>query len=277
MQKHQILTLLLIFSSNLECSISWTQRIPPTLRSRKRQQRRTSSSRIAVGSAKNQPSVAETKECNRNRDWHVWRAADRLAETMEGHPLTPAVIRILRLWDTQWADHDTQQNVLNKSNLLHEIEESMAALGFLMEWMNSPSFKNNYKTINLIDICCGKGICSLLASYLFANDSRVSNILMMDKPENDQNSNNILDWSHVEVANEFAIRKIAPSFKLEKRTYSRLTKLSTGCHRPNNKSRQHLLEFIFVKTCRLLILVLPMLWVQVESHFCAWRHAVYLA
>lgn len=200
MKKRPIGALLLLCLANPECSVCWTWIAPPTLGLRVRNRRWTSL--VPVYCSKNQSSAAKTKPGHRNQ--HVWRAADRLAATMPFHTLTPAVTEILRHWGTQWADNDTQQNLLNKANLLHEVEESVFALGLLMEWLDSPSFKNNYEMIDLIDLCCGKGICSLLASYLFANDTRIASIVMMDKPDNAQDGSGSLDWSHVGTANAFA-------------------------------------------------------------------------
>jgi hypothetical protein len=52
-------------------------------------------------------------------------------------------------------------------------------------------------------VCCGKGICSMLASYLFQDDSRISKIIMMDKASD-------LDWSHIAIANQLASVDIRP-------------------------------------------------------------------
>ena len=91
--------------------------------------------------------------------------------------------------------------ILNKNNLLHEVEESVIALEFLLEWLDAQ--KNMNTPISLVDVCCGKGVCSMLASYVFQNDSRVSKIVMVDKA-------NGLDWSHIAVANQDAVTECRP-------------------------------------------------------------------
>jgi hypothetical protein len=160
-------------------------------------------------------STSASTSCSRSMSerplWHVWRTADRLSETMPDHPLTPKISLILRQWGQRWQGISGMEGLLNKSNLLSEVEESMAALGFLLEWMDQqqqqqqqPQPRDDHHEeqllvppITLVDVCCGKGVCSMLASYLFQDDPRISKIIMMDK-------NDELDWSHIEVANQRA-------------------------------------------------------------------------
>jgi hypothetical protein len=156
-------------------------------------------------------SASTSTSCSRSLSerplWHVWRTADRLSETMPDHPLTPKISLILRQWGQRWQGISEMEGLLNKSNLLSEVEESMAALGFLLEWMDQQQQQQPrddhheeqllVPAITLVDACCGKGVCSMLASYLFQDDPRISKIIMMDK-------NDELDWSHIEVANRRA-------------------------------------------------------------------------
>jgi len=110
----------------------------------------------------------------------------------------------------------SQRNVINKPNLLHEIEESMVAIGKFLEWLDSSGMDFSKQSVVFVDICCGKGICSLLASHLFENDNRVSKIIMMDKPDNELSQNGHLDWSHLVHANENAVPEHRPLIEARK-------------------------------------------------------------
>jgi hypothetical protein len=147
----------------------------------------------------------ETDDEKESKYLHVWRTADSLSNTMKHHPLTPKVASILRQWGYQWQEQSELMGLLNKKNLLHEVEESVVALGFLLEWMDQ-RVNGNDVPISLVDVCCGKGICSMLASYLFQNDPRVSKVVMLDKA-------NDLDWSHIDVANQHAVRENRPKIE----------------------------------------------------------------
>ena len=57
------------------------------------------------------------------------------------------------------------QGLLNKSTLLHEVEESILAIHFLQEaWKQQQQQEDSGKDVVLVDVCCGKGVFSLLAS-----------------------------------------------------------------------------------------------------------------
>lgn len=138
----------------------------------------------------------------------IWRTADLLNQRMKDHPLTPSVVGILNYWWDQLRDDEDWQRLLNKSNLLQEVEESMVALGFLLECLekNNKSSKNDDKFV-LCDVCGGKGIFSLLASFVFQNDTRITKIILLDKPNfdmsniNNNNNNGLADWSYISVLN----------------------------------------------------------------------------
>ena len=157
------------------------------------------------------PSNADKSQ---REELHVWRAADRLSETMKDHPLTTDVVQILRYWGNNPNDDVHLQRILNKSNLLQEIEEATVALGLFIEWMETSSFFESNKKITLIDVCCGKGICSLLASYLFKNDTRISKILMMDKPNfTEKHNKGPADWAYIETINANAYTENRPKIE----------------------------------------------------------------
>jgi hypothetical protein len=83
--------------------------------------------------------------------------------------------------------------LLNKKSLLHEIEESIVALQTLHDWLEKRS--NNESPVTLVDVCCGKGITSMLTSYVFYNKtSTVSDIIMLDKQD--------INWNHISASND---------------------------------------------------------------------------
>lgn len=229
--KHSLWIYLFISLSWLQCSFCWTE-IPPTPR-----RPPTSAAAFDGGQSTVDISVA-------NHDWHIWKAADRLEERMKDHQLTPTVISILKQWARQWND---QEHLLNNNKLLHEIEESMVALGMLIEWMDNSMIKND--TIVLMDICCGKGICSLLASYIFKNDSRVSKIVMMDRPpEANNKKNQHLDWSHIEVANEYASEENRPTIEAHKENLFETDKIIDWLSSPEQQDLP--LAFLGIHLCK---------------------------
>lgn len=60
--------------------------------------------------------------------------------------------------------------------------------------------------ITVVDVCCGKGIFSMLASYIFQYDSRIHQIVMLDKAS--------IKWNHVDVANTSASAERRPKIEL---------------------------------------------------------------
>ena len=158
-------------------------------------------------------SSNEIDDDSKVRLLHVWRAVNKLTttSTLKDHPLTPIVVSILQQWAEIADCSSPEQNqpemmgILNKNNLLHEVEESIVALGFFKTWLDQQQHQrhNGNFSINLVDLCCGKGICSMLASYVFQGDPRVSKIIMLD-------NNSELDWSHVSIVNRHAIQDHRP-------------------------------------------------------------------
>jgi hypothetical protein len=144
--------------------------------------------------------------------WHVWKAADRLEKegllsclpVEDTRDLTQRVVAILNRWGETFAGKPGWQGLLNKSSLLHEIEESIVALHSLTEWMDDK--KNNDEIIRdpiiIVDVCCGKGVFSMLASYVFQDDPRVKRIVMLDKAD--------IKWNHVDAANGSAVAEKRP-------------------------------------------------------------------
>ena len=129
--------------------------------------------------------------------------------------VTVEVTHILREWGEKWAGSSEWQTLLNKKSLLHEVEESIVALSFLVEWLehrenNSSNQSSVSRPVTVVDVCCGKGILSMLASYLFRERSAfkaVSGIIMLDKQTD-------INWNHIHVSNEHAIDEGRPTIEM---------------------------------------------------------------
>jgi len=144
--------------------------------------------------------------------WNVWKAADQLethglASSLPSDDtltaLLPTVISILRHWGNEYGGREEWQGLLNKSSLLHEIEESIVALYPLIRWMDRNPPRRMEHPITLVDVCCGKGVFSTLASYVFSNDPRIQRIIMLDKQD--------IRWSHVQAANDDNTNNTVPA------------------------------------------------------------------
>jgi hypothetical protein len=125
---------------------------------------------------------------------NILKTVAGLSKSMAHHSLTPKVSSILVRWSEEWKEQREAWGLLNKPNLLHEVEESMVALELLMDWMDQQA---RGQPLAIVDVCCGKGVFSMLASYLFEGDSRICRLVMMDKDSN-------VDWGHIHVANKDA-------------------------------------------------------------------------
>ena len=172
--------------------------LPPLLK------RHNSALRSALPVSKEQN--AATKSFRNASEWHIWKAADTLksngiaikdkdmSEVNQG--LINKIIPILYKWGEKWAGRKEWQGLLNKSSLLHEIEESIVALSFLLEYLTKVECTPDFQQITVVDVACGKGVMSMLSSYVFQNDNRVKEIIMLDKAD--------INWNHIEMANQSA-------------------------------------------------------------------------
>ncbi len=142
--------------------------------------------------------------------WQVWKTIDRLEQVLTEHnnnnnnepfPLYPSspelvgrIAEILRQLATLHEGKSEWQGLLNKSTLLHEVEESILAIHFLQEeWKRTTTTTSK---VVLVDVCCGKGVFSLLASYYFSNkDDNIHKIIMLDKDPK-------LRWDHILASNQ---------------------------------------------------------------------------
>ena len=149
---------------------------------------------------------------------HTSTSTTNITHTTSHHQrlksLTAEVTLILREWGEKWAGCPEWQTLLNKKSLLHEVEESIIALSFLVEWLehrqHNSSNRSSTRQLILVDVCCGKGILSMLASYLFRERSLskvVSGIIMLDKQTD-------INWNHIHVSNEDAIDDGRPTIEM---------------------------------------------------------------
>lgn len=130
-------------------------------------------------------------------NWRIWSVIDQLEEKQQQAEnsdfITNKVIQVLQQWGSEWSGHSGFQSLLNKKSLLHEVEESIVALQTLHDWLEKRS--NNTSPVTLVDVCCGKGILSMLTSYVFCNNtSTVSDIIMLDKQD--------INWNHISASND---------------------------------------------------------------------------
>ena len=145
--------------------------------------------------------------------WHVFRAANQLEENglstadnvSNGRrdDLTRQTVKILRQWGDKWTGEREMQTLLNKPELLHEIEESIIALAPFCDWLDSlATTQEGMEPITLVDVCAGKGILSMLASYVLQGRGGVKQIIMLDKAN--------MNWNHIRTANDDAERDDRP-------------------------------------------------------------------
>ncbi|EJK73128.1 hypothetical protein THAOC_05267 [Thalassiosira oceanica] len=133
-------------------------------------------------------------------NWRVWAVIDELetnglsASTPDEEftTITSRVVCVLKQWANEFAGLQTWQSLLNKNALLHEVEESIVALHLFQTWLDK---RNSKSPVTLVDVCCGKGITSLLASFLFRRE--LYQVVALDK-------NASINWHHIKAANMIA-------------------------------------------------------------------------
>ena len=119
------------------------------------------------------------------------------------------VVSILRQWGYAWAGNPAWKSLLNKNSLVHEAEESIVALFHLHKWIQS---RHARTSVTVVDLCCGKGLFSMLLSYmvgLFWKGCGISNIVLLDKSV-------AIDWHHIHAANDTASTENRPHLDLWK-------------------------------------------------------------
>lgn len=145
--------------------------------------------------------------------WQIWKTLDSLEKNSRSTDINSSreqliknkIIPVLSTWGKTWAGEKDWQGILNKSTLLHEVEECIVALSHLNDYIETISKKEN-KTVTIVDVCCGKGIFSMLASYIFRDDNRVEKIIMLDKAKT-------INWNHVKIINKNAFEEHRPKIE----------------------------------------------------------------
>lgn len=108
--------------------------------------------------------------------------------------MTHNVIEILKEWTVEHSNDGCWQSLLNKRNLRHEVEESIVALYHLKEWARK---RNSTHPFIAVDVCCGKGVFSMLLSYLSLKHVELSGLTRIILLDNDST----IDWAHIRAAN----------------------------------------------------------------------------
>eukprot|EP00816_Leptocylindrus_hargravesii_P007690 CAMPEP_0196818860 /NCGR_PEP_ID=MMETSP1362-20130617/67818_1 /TAXON_ID=163516 /ORGANISM="Leptocylindrus danicus, Strain CCMP1856" /LENGTH=432 /DNA_ID=CAMNT_0042197127 /DNA_START=71 /DNA_END=1366 /DNA_ORIENTATION=+ len=129
-------------------------------------------------------------DCNdKHAYWHVRRAAESLSGSMllqnevnrkDDYTLLVSLVQeVLLSWHDRWSGQSKWQSFLNKSSLLHEVEESIVALHNLLSWLGDfeylSSAYDDGDEIVVVDLCSGKGVFSMLLAYLQAKVVASSN------------------------------------------------------------------------------------------------------
>jgi hypothetical protein len=132
--------------------------------------------------------------------WRVFTTADNLEKVAPNfYPsVTFQVVSILRKWGDQWAGNDEWQSLLNKTSLQHEVEESIVALYYLLE--HAPKTK-----FIAVDVCGGKGLFSILLSYL--SPTFLESIILLEKET-------AINWHHIQVANSTCQNEQRPTIEI---------------------------------------------------------------
>ncbi|KAL9178431.1 hypothetical protein ACHAXT_003761 [Thalassiosira profunda] len=126
----------------------------------------------------------------------------------------------MEVWGRRWTAGEEERrrwaSFLNKRHLKEEVEESLVALAPLIAWLEKA---DEAAKVTVVDVCCGKGICSILLSYLcgLAKASNfkpsvfelISKIVMLDKETIAS-----VDWGHIREANKSAIVEGRPVIEI---------------------------------------------------------------
>lgn len=143
-------------------------------------------------------------------------------------PIAAEAAAVLRDWGKRWPSGGEDgngggeewsglQSFLNKPSLLHEVEESLVVIEALIGWLRMRSGGDSdgrRPDVTVVDLCCGKGVPSVLLSHLAARSSSseccaplrlVRRCVMTDKivegRGNKGGKDDGVDWSHVRRTN----------------------------------------------------------------------------
>ena len=91
----------------------------------------------------------------------------------------PGVISALEEWGQLATNNPMLKTLLGMKNLMREIEESIEPLAFISNLLSG-----NDQDIQIVDLCSGKGVFSMLArhtAFKIAGMQKVRKIIMIDK------------------------------------------------------------------------------------------------
>ena len=149
-------------------------------------------------------SLALSPIADSGKHWEVHRTITKLEKDsiasnpraiQEYRKSTADVLQVLKEWSRDHTGDDNWRSLLNKANLQHEVEESIVALHHLRTWT---LLRNSTTPFIAVDGCCGKGLFSMLLSYVAIRHcdlAGLSRIILLDKDRN-------IDWRHVLYANQ---------------------------------------------------------------------------
>ena len=151
--------------------------------------------------------------------WRVFKTIDRLEKegissnkpgaVAEYGPVTSDVICVLKEWGSRWGGQHNWYSFLNKNSLQHEAEECIVALHHFKAWCQD--YKGS-TPLTVVDMCCGKGMFSMLLSYLLGGrwsqtvGPHVKQILLFDKAK--------IDFYHIHEANSSSVEEQRPQMLL---------------------------------------------------------------
>ena len=207
---------------------------------------------------------------NKNDHWKIWKTINALEKNKSSifsketitkdvktnnvlvgthiddynyHELSYEIIDILRHWANEWAGWNEWQSLLNKSSLLHEIEESIVSIQTLFYFLKRSNDSDSKPPIVVLDICCGKGICSMLLTYLAARPKyqrifeSIQYGIMIDKATQEQ-----ISWSHIDHINSLYKQQQQQQQQQQKKIGFSL-EIWYGCNIHNDSFYQKLLDF----------------------------------
>eukprot|EP00978_Attheya_sp_CCMP212_P041210 scaffold233258_cov55-Attheya_sp.AAC.3 len=137
--------------------------------------------------------------------WRVWDVVAELKSKNDSRYQSASreVASVLEEWAHRWAGNPAFGSLLNKRMLLKETEESIIAIQYLLEYLSSITVDDETKTteFTLVDLCCGKGIFSMLLIHMAARSSTspicrplamIRQCILVDRATPKD-----IDWSHL--------------------------------------------------------------------------------
>jgi len=106
------------------------------------------------------------------------------------------IAAVLRGWSARRRGDPRWRSLLDMNSLLHEAEEAIVPLATLLRWLASADQPGDY---TLADLCCGKGVFSLIVSHAAALQPRlraIRRIVLIDRA-----TRSMVDWTMVDDAN----------------------------------------------------------------------------